>query len=207
MAQLAAPERCLAQSKQGEHVSLKTPENPRLFISGPYFVTICSDFNRCTFGQVAKGKVELSALGQIAEGAWVALPRRVAGIRLCCHVVMPNHVHGIIEILSGKLAQQAAPLQRRGTAKLSVRRVSSLSIIVRSFKADVTRRAHSELNWAGQIWQRNFFDRVIRDGREFSNAERYISENPVRWEGQQKRWAEGEATRNKSAQQAAPVQR
>jgi len=173
---------------------------------GVYFVTICSDFKRCAFGKVAKGKVELSAVGQIAEQAWVALSRRVPGIRLCSHVVMPNHVHGIIEILPGKLAQQAAPLQRGGTAKLSVRRVSSLSIIVRSFKADVTRRAHSELNWMGEIWQHNFFDRVIRDGREFSNAERYISENPVRWEGQQKRWAEDEATRNKSAQQAAPLQ-
>ena len=145
---------------------------------GLYFVTICSDSKRCIFGEVERQKVTLSALGRIVEEAWTALPGRHADIRLHEHVVMPNHVHGIIEIVSEKEALQAAPLQR------GAGRVPLLSVVVRSFKADVTRRAGVELGRGEEIWQRNYFDRVIRDGREFSNATRYIAENPVRWEAQ-----------------------
>jgi putative transposase len=154
---------------------------------GLYFVTVCSDFKRCTFGEVENGRVRLSALGRIVEEAWIGLARRMPYFRLRGHVVMPNHVHGMIEIL--KVAQQAAPLQTRGGA-LGGTTVPSLSIIVRSFKADVTRRAGVELKWDEEIWQRNYYDRVIRDGREFSNAVRYMAENPARWEGQVKKWEE-----------------
>ena len=68
-------------------------------------MTICSDFKRCIFGEVEKQKVVLSALGRFAEEAWMALPGRHAEIRLHEHVVMPNHVHGIIEIVSGEVAK------------------------------------------------------------------------------------------------------
>ncbi len=119
---------------------------------------------------------------------------------------MPNHVHGILEILS-KGAQQAAPLQGKTPSEARVSGVPALSLVVRSFKAEVTRRARTELNWTDEIWQHNFFDRVIRDGREFSNAMRYVSENPIRWEGQKKRWAEDEARKRKIAQQAAQLHR
>jgi len=53
---------------------------------------------------------------------------------------------------------------------------------VRSFKAVVARRAHKELRWNGPVWQRNYYDRVLRDGQEFSDASRYIAENPMKWE-------------------------
>jgi putative transposase len=124
---------------------------------GLYFVTVCSDFKRCTFGDVVDKKVELSPLGRIVEEAWLALSSRIFGIRLHAHVVMPNHIHGIVEIVHQKMAQQAAPRQRATGARPEVhttagfgsegRRTPSLSIIVRSFKADVTRRAGVELEW------------------------------------------------------------
>lgn len=119
-------------------------------------------------------------------------------------MVMPNHVHGLIEIVCGELVPQAAPLQR-GTG--GVVRVPLLSVVVRSFKADVTRRAGVELGWGDEIWQRNYFDRVIRDGREFSNAARYIAENPARWEGKRLQRDENDEIREKRALQAAPLQR
>jgi REP element-mobilizing transposase RayT len=53
---------------------------------------------------------------------------------------------------------------------------------VRSFKAIVARRAHEELRWDGPIWQRNYFERVLRDGKEFADASTYIAENPKKWE-------------------------
>jgi hypothetical protein len=54
--------------------------------------------------------------------------------------------------------------------------------MVRAFKADVTRRARVELGWTEGIWEHNYYDRVIRDDREFSNALQYIAENPLRWQ-------------------------
>ena len=145
-----------------------------------------------------------SPLGRIVEEAWLALARRHAEIRLHEQVVMPNHVHGIIEIVSAERARQAAPLQREVSAAV---RVPLLSVVVRSFKADVTRRAGVELGWNEEIWQQNYFDRVIRDGREFSNAARYIAENPIRWTGKKLQSDENREIKRKLALQAAPLQR
>ena len=175
---------------------------------GRYFVTICSDFKRCIFGTVEGGMVRLSKLGQIAEEAWLALAQQFPGIRLHGHVVMPNHVHGIVEVRPDKQAQQAAPLQRAGADATAMRRAASLSITVRAFKANVTRRAGVELGWTERIWRHNYYDRVIRDDREFSNAMRYIAENPLRWQCQgAKIAANREVTSKRPAQQAAPLQR
>jgi len=136
----------------------------------------------------------------------MALPSRYPIIRLHGHTVMPNHVHGILQIVSDQLAQQAAPLQRGAAPGLV--RVPLLSVIMRSFKADVTRRGGIELGWKEEVWQRNYFDRVIRDGQEFANAMRYVTENPMRWQAQAaKSAADGRIDRTILAQQAAPLQR
>lgn len=144
-----------------------------------------------------------SPLGRIVEEAWIALSSRYAEICLHEHMVMPNHVHGIIEIISGAQALQAAPLQREARAAV---RVPLLSVVVRSFKADVTRRAGLELGWNEEIWQHNYFDRVIRDGRELSNAARYIAENPIRWTGKKLQSDEDREIKRKLALRAAPLQ-
>ncbi len=173
---------------------------------GLYFVTICADLKRCIFRDVKGAEVQLSVLGRIVRESWIGIPAHFAGVRLHEFVVMPNHVHGIVEIvevLTG--AQHAAPLQ--GAVGSPVRLVSgSLSVIVRSFKAEVTRRAHLELNWNAEIWQRNYFDRVIRDAREFSDASRYIAENPLRWQGQRKKLVDNARRKQRLAQHAAPLQ-
>lgn len=157
---------------------------------GLYFVTICSDFKRCVLGKVEEKKTVPSALGNIVHESWMKIPSHFAHTRLHGFVVMPNRLHGIVEIACVPRAQHAAPVQGRGPVP-----AGSLSIIVRSLKAEVTRRAKLELSWRGEIWQRNYFDRVIRDGEELSDAERYIAENPVRWHGQVKNWLENDLIR------------
>ena len=146
-----------------------------------YFVTICTDGKRCLFGRVLQGSVELTELGRIARENWVAMPSHFANVNLHAFVVMPNHVHGIIEIGCRVGAQHAAPLPAALGGKRVVEK-GSLGAIVRSFKAAVTLRARRELSWIGEIWQRNYFERFLRDGQEFADAERYIGENPMKWE-------------------------
>jgi putative transposase len=163
---------------------------------GLYFVTICADFKRWIFGEVQGENVQLSALGQIVRESWMGVPSHAARVRLHESIVMPNHVHGIIEILqTPAVAQHAAPLQ--GLEEVPARLVpGSVSVIVRSFKAEVTRLARLELGWKGEIWQRNYFDRVSR----------YIAENPWRWLGRRKEFVDNGRRKQNLAQHAAPLQ-
>ena len=173
---------------------------------GFYFVTICANYKRCVFGSVIRQAVELTLAGRIPRESWAAIPSHFARVKLHAFVVMPNHFHGILEIAETRLAQHAVPIQ--GKQRIAGLDPSSLSVIVRSFKAEVTRRARLELNWRGEIWQRNYFDRVIRDGRELADVSRYIAENPMKWEWdrenpQAKITPEGKGL----AQHAVPLQR
>jgi putative transposase len=96
---------------------------------------------------------------------------------------MPNHLHGIIGLTVG--ARYIVPLDRRARTPEKFQKPvkSSIPTIVRTFKAAVARRARKELETgSSDIWQRNYFERVLRGGKEYADASRYILENPVRWE-------------------------
>jgi len=175
-----------------------------------YFVTICTDGKRCLFGRVLQGSVELTELGRIARENWVAMPSHFANVNLHAFVLMPNYVHGIIEIGCRVGAQHAAPLQARNLASGGHRVVEkgSLAAIVRSYKAAVTLRARRELGWKEEVWQRNYFERFLRSGQEFADGARYIGENPMKWEWDEEN-AEAKSaklnTEAKGAQHAAPL--
>jgi putative transposase len=149
---------------------------------GLYFVTICASQKRCVLGRVENKRVELTVLGRITRESWIAIPLHFPRVNLHSFVIMPNHVHGIIEIVKAGPAQHAARLQGRQPSASQYLTSGSLSVIVRSFKAEVSRRGREELLYQGRIWQPNYYDRVIRDGREFADASRYILENPQNWE-------------------------
>ncbi len=176
---------------------------------GLYFVTICAGMKRCIFARVAAARVELTAFGRIARDSWVAIPSHFARVNLYGFVIMPNHMHGLIEIGCQVGAQHAAPLLGLppDESRRHVVKPGSLSVIVRSFKAAVTMRARKELDWKGEIWQRNYFERVIRDGQEFSDASRYIAENPMKWEWDREnpKTIRESATEIVGAQHAAPL--
>jgi REP-associated tyrosine transposase len=163
-----------------------------------YFVTICAHERRCIFGRIEVSSVVPSALGSLVCESWVAIPHHFPQVALHEFVIMPNHIHGLIAITAQPLlgasavpghamssppivgAQHRCALAQGATNKNVT--PGSLGAIVRSFKSIVARRAHKELGWNGPIWQRNYFERVLRDGQEFSDASRYVAENPMKWE-------------------------
>jgi len=153
--------------------------------SGPgfYLVTICSLRRRCIFGEVRRAQVSLNILGKLAHECWVQIPTHFRWVTLLDFVVMPNHVHGIIEIARQQGRDGAGPLRRMNTNPYTS--AGSLGVIVRSFKAIVTKRAHLELKQHGQIWQTNYYETIIRPGRELTNARAYIGENPQKWQWDQ----------------------
>ena len=151
---------------------------------GIYFVTICAYERRSVFGRIINAKLVSNDLGRIVREWWVAIPLHFAQVALHEFVVMPNHLHGLVAIAPKPTtlvgAQHCCALPP-GDSSQAVK-PGSLGAIVRSFKSIVARRAHKELGWTGPIWQRNYFERVLRDGKEFSDASRYIAENPMKWE-------------------------
>ena len=150
---------------------------------GLYFVTICTHEKVCILGNRNGEHLESSRLGQIVHETWIAIPNHFPQVNLHDFVIMPNHLHGLIQIARQVGAQHAAPLQPTNTTNQPhpAVRPGSLGAIVRSFKAAATLRARRELAWKNELWQRNYFERVLRDGQEFSDATRYIRENPLKW--------------------------
>ena len=149
--------------------------------------------NGCRF-ESRTGGDRSGCLGSITPGPARISLRSVCGTvnTLDAFIVMPNHVHGMV-ILNGTTdpegvgAQHAAPLhtgaRRSAAIRDSVRVVpGSLGAIVRSFKSATAKRINEARNTpAATVWQRNYYDRVIRDDRELHRARRYILSNPDRW--------------------------
>jgi len=144
--------------------------------AGLYFITICTCEKKSILGHVINERIELSSIGCIVRESWISIPSHFVATRLHEFVIMPNHLHGIVEICAKLGRSSAAPLP------VSAMQAGSIGAIVRSLKAFVTKQARQQLGWSGEVWHRNYFERVLRDGQEFSNATRYILENPLKWE-------------------------
>lgn len=148
---------------------------------GAYFITICTEKHKSVFGKIVNEKMILNDLGNRIFQFWSQLPDHNSNIILDEFIIMPNHIHGIIVILrkinEGVLSN--APTNNP-FSKISPLK-GSLSIIIRNFKAAFTlwcRKNHFQ-NFK---WQRNYFDRVIRDEKELNAVREYIFYNPNKWQ-------------------------
>jgi REP element-mobilizing transposase RayT len=141
-------------------------------LTGLYFVTICTHGRRCLFGEISGESVLLNALGQIAEAEWLRSSELRREIALDAHVIMPNHLNAIVAI-----DQAAHP----SDSTLGVRN-RSLSSLINGFKAAATRRIN-ELRGtlAAAVWQRNYYEHVVRNEGELNRIREYIALNPVKW--------------------------
>ena len=143
--------------------------------AGYYFLTLCTDQRRNLFGYVFDDSVRLSALGELAAMQWLALPEHFAYASLDAFVVMPNHVHGIVQLLT-----ELREVDR--TERFGAPCRGSIATLVRSYKAAVTRQARLHATDSRQVvWQRNYWERVIRDEAELLETRRYIENNPQQW--------------------------
>jgi len=149
---------------------------------GGYFVTVCSWQHLPRFGEITEGEMTVNEVGQRVRACWEAIPAHFPSVELDEFVVMPNHVHGILLI---KQHPSDAPFSGApGNAESFGRPVAgSLPTILRSFKAAATREfrtvlARPELT----LWQRNYYEHVVRDEDALNRIRQYIIDNPARWE-------------------------
>jgi REP element-mobilizing transposase RayT len=145
---------------------------------GYYFVTICVQNKRCLFGKIQSEHMILNTYGNIVKKSWDKLPQMFADIALDEFIVMPNHVHGIIQIVGAAFMTPNNVLQFETQG--AINRAPTLGEIVRAFKASSCRFIHlSGLN--NFKWQRNYYERVIRNDIELNEIRRYIADNPINW--------------------------
>lgn len=146
---------------------------------GAYFVTICVHDRQMLFGQIVDGVMQLNPLGGLAQRCLVEVMRHNPNVRLDVFVVMPNHVHILLWIVDQTGEPPAAGPQRQFAQPIA----GSLSTLIGTYKAEVSRQARrAGLAPAGPLWQRNFWDRIVRDDRELHNVRNYIQTNPQRWD-------------------------
>lgn len=152
--------------------------------AGGYFITLCTHDRVCLFGEVANGEMRLNGLGQIVQTAWNDLPEHYAAVQLDAFVVMPNHLHGILFILddpSGIGAGVAGAGLKPAPA--GNRRRHGLPEMVRAFKTFSARRINAIRRTPGTpVWQRNYYEHVIRNEESLQRIRQYVLDNPARWE-------------------------
>jgi len=149
-----------------------------------YFVTVCPQNHACILGTVAEGRVKRSPAGQIADAALQSLADHYSHITIDSFVVMPNHVH-VIPVLGGGHRYSPCPeirLEPRVLRNLALAPplAGSLSTIVRSYKAGVTRRCH-DIGLLDFAWQPGFHEHILRGNTSVDAVRDYIAHNPANW--------------------------
>jgi REP element-mobilizing transposase RayT len=161
---------------------------------GAYFVTICTQGRACLFGEVTDGEMRLNDAGRMVERWWKELNHKFPHIRTDAFAVMPNHIHGIIVIEPVKPvpdtqlgAHAGAPRPGGSDDESGAHTGAPLPEIVQWFKTMTTNeyiRGVRQFCWPAfrcRLWQRNYYEHIIRGEESLNRLRRYIAENPLRW--------------------------
>lgn len=160
--------------------------------AGAYFVTLCAQGRECVFGQISNSLLSPSPIGLIAQSQWDAIPDRYTNISLDAFVVMPNHIHGILHITDTGTHHHplGAPLadahHHTAHPQGGQPQGSPLHVVIGAYKSLVFKHALAEAKQAGRVlgklWQRNYWEHVVRNETELHNIREYIQNNPKQWE-------------------------
>lgn len=177
---------------------------------GAYFVTICELRKQCIFGQVRGAEVELNRLGEMVRACWLWLGKHYEYVFPDEWIVMPNHLHGIVVIQEldekgegrhvlrypGDSATNGVSAGGSRTAPTNVATVGShgggsrsaptrrkpLGSLIGAFKTVSTKRVN-ELRGtpSAVLWQRSYYEHIVRNEVELGQIRQYIRTNPLMW--------------------------
>lgn len=167
--------------------------------AGLYFVTLCVQQRVHLFGEIQKGIMCLNPLGSIAYQEWERSVLIRENISLGAFIIMPNHLHGIIQIHYSLLEDKSAIGKFQSPSQ-------TIGAIIRGYKGAATKKIKEYLLSTGElrfaptekefaptgeiiksidftksIWQRNYYEHIIRDQRAYNNISNYIHNNPQKW--------------------------
>ncbi len=156
--------------------------------AGVYFVTVCAYGGRYLFGDTVNHEMRLNWTGRIVQSEWLNTPRVRPNVELDQFVVMPNHLHALIWI--HPLSRPHQTDNRRGVlqyAPTGQRRIlrspaQTVGAMVRGFRAAVTKHINAVRGMHGMpVWQRNYYEHIVRDEEELKRIRQYIVTNPAGW--------------------------
>jgi len=154
--------------------------------SGAYFVTICAQDRACLFGDIADGVMRLNDAGRVVADSWQWLESQYDYVELDEWMVMPNHIHGIIVITDDndnggcRGGSRTAPT---GDARNATPKRKPIGRLIGAFKTVSTKRINELRGTPGiSVWQRNYYEHIIRNNDELNRIRDYIANNPKQWE-------------------------
>jgi len=166
---------------------------------GIYFITLCTQNHECLFGEILNGEMRLNEFGKMTQQCWLEIPHHFPHVKLDEFVIMPDHIHGIIilnDIVGAKnfspqpsnnfspqpsnnFSPQPMPTPQQNITPF---RSPSKTIgsIIRGFKIGVTKgfRQNTDIY---VVWQRNYYEHIIRNKVELNRMRQYIIDNPKKW--------------------------
>ncbi len=158
--------------------------------AGWYFITLCTHQRLCLFGEIVGGETCLNAMGQIVNEEWAYIGLLRPRVILGDYVIMPNHLHAIVVIDDRRTSPTHPSPQTLGS-------------IVRGVKGAATSRLRTACrNPDLRVWQRNYYEHVIRDDRDLQRIRTYIANNPMQWtedENNPTRIAQGQSSNTRAA--------
>ena len=186
---------------------------------GFYFITICTEDRIHRFGDIVCGNMQLNKFGEIVTVQWHDLQNRFPNIQLDQFVTMPNHIHGIIYVgapLAGTRQSRmindntrAIGDNMQATARVAPTNIHQSRVtvgeIVGRYKSLCV---HHCLQWIksnypilhmGKLWQRNYWEHIVRDEKELNRIRDYIRQNPQKWETDRLNGGAGNMVMEKSA--------
>jgi REP element-mobilizing transposase RayT len=150
-------------------------ETPQTTGAGYYFITLASQDTKGSFGKLCKGEMKLNKCGELVEQQWLEIAKHFPNIVLHSYVVMPCHMHGIIEVTT----ETVYTLDNAELALCAPFSDKSLSRIMRWFKHNATVACHRV---APEFeWHRGYREHKVRSEEELGNCIRYIENNPKYW--------------------------
>ncbi|HNV70112.1 MAG TPA: transposase, partial [Candidatus Ozemobacteraceae bacterium] len=152
--------------------------------------TICTNQRMHLFGEIVDGRMRLNEFGEIVVAEWLKTPTIRAEIELDEWVVMPNHFHAIVCIRRGDrpvaptVAPPPRPVARPGAANHAAHgpRPKSIGAMIAGFKSGVTTCINTKRGSPGaKVWQRGYYEHIIRDNESMGRIREYITMNPMKW--------------------------
>ncbi|MBE7441551.1 MAG: hypothetical protein HS119_03765 [Flavobacteriales bacterium] len=163
--------------------------------AGLYFITICCQNRICRFGNVVDGEMMLNEFGIVAYNEWVKLSERFSNFELDVFQIMPNHMHGIILLNDISVGAGVNPAQNdlytqndgkpNDNNRTTARVAPTVSNIVGAYKSLVANGCldifKSQNETMGKLWQRNYYEHIIRNEQSYQTIAEYIINNPAKW--------------------------
>jgi putative transposase len=155
--------------------------------TGFYFITLCVQNKESLFGEITQNDMYLNDAGKMIEAQWLALQHRFPNIQLHEYIVMPNHFHAILEV-ENKVVVTHQIGRPQGCAPTVSNVNKSIGDMIGAFKSITTVeyihgiKTHQWQSFDGKLWQRNYWEHVIRHEQSLNDIAQYIINNPQNWE-------------------------